>query len=160
MDNLNKLARFDKTLTEFETELGTLKNTSEAYKKLDGLVTSYHKIGSHVESNSKIVTELATKFDDEHDEMKLTLHAISKANQDNFDKLRKENKEAYFDFEKTLKIKLEENKSEIKRLIEDERQKIKEIVVGEMNKIKNTILILGISTILLLIAVIAIQFLR
>ena len=43
-------------------------------------------------------------------------------------------KDAYFDFEKTLKIKLEENKSEIKRLIEDERLKVKEIITSELDK--------------------------
>ena len=79
------------------------------------------------------------------------------SNENHFENLRKQNRDAYIDFEKTLKIKLDENKAEISRLIESERQRIKEIVGIEMSKIKNLILIFGVLTVVLLIGILAIQ---
>ena len=53
------------------------------------------------------------------------------------DTIRKENKNFYKDLEDTIRIKLEEHKSEIKRLIEDERVFIKEMFVLELTKRTN-----------------------
>ena len=50
--------------------------------------------------------------------------------------IRKENKDFYKDLESTIKIKLDENKSEIKQVIENERNQIKQIF--EIEFAKNT----------------------
>lgn len=52
------------------------------------------------------------------------------------DQIRKENKDFYKDLESTIKIKLDENKSQIKQLIESERTQIKQIF--EIEFAKNT----------------------
>ena len=52
------------------------------------------------------------------------------------EQIRKENKDFYKDLEGTIRIKLDDNKSEIKHLIENERARIKEIF--EIEFAKNT----------------------
>jgi CHASE3 domain sensor protein len=61
---------------------------------------------------------------------------LSKLVEEKTDQIRKENKEFYKDLESTIKIKLEENKSQIKQIIENERSQIKEIF--EIEFAKNT----------------------
>lgn len=153
MENSSKLERFDNTLSELEEELGKLKGTAVAFKSLKELVSTYGDIGKHQEKIDGVIAE------------------IKETNIENYKLLRQENKDAYFDFEKTLKIKLEENKSEIKRLIEDERLKVKEIITAELDKrteillknqggIKSAVLILGIIILLISIASVVIQVVK
>lgn len=183
MEKSSKLERFDVTLNELEGELGKLKGVAEAYTKLQELVNAYKTITRQLEEYGKTVEELVLQQVKKHQEIEAALAEIEEANNANFEKLkelnaeadksqsaqieqlRKENKSFYLDFERTLKIQLEENKSEIKRLIEEERQKIKELVEAEMEKrfhtllssqrkTQTTVLIFGIATLLALIAVI------
>lgn len=53
--------------------------------------------------------------------------------------IRKENKEFYRDLESTVKIKLDDHKSEIKQFIEAERIRIKEIIESEAIKTNQNI---------------------
>jgi len=59
---------------------------------------------------------------------------LSKLLEEKTDQIRKEGKDFYKDFEKTVKIKLDDNKYEIKRLIESERFQIKHIFEIEFAK--------------------------
>ena len=155
---MNNLQKFNNTIEEFDKELIKLKDTSEAYQKLQGLVTSYAKINEQFIKNSKSLEEfaaqqhkkqeeLAKSLTSLHDENKVSKEEIKKQNEvfeKNIsllvEKLRKENKDFYLDFEKTVKIKLDENKSEIKLLIESERYRIKEIFETELSKRTDEIL--------------------
>jgi hypothetical protein len=56
------------------------------------------------------------------------------------EKLQRENKDFYKDLNGTIKIKLEDNKSEVKQLIENERSRIKEIFELEFAKNQREIL--------------------
>ena len=89
---------------------------------------------------AKTRNEISKGIIDLHTENKIVFETL-KNNQESFekavsnliDRFRQENKSFYFDLEKTVKIKLDENRSEIKKLIEDERQQIKEIFVTELS---------------------------
>jgi len=182
MKDLSKLERFDATLNELETELDKLQNTSEAYVRLQALVNSYQEITKQLEENSKGLEELVFQHVKKHQEIETALSSFLEANNqhhedlkeintqaekrqsDQIEQLRRENKAFYLDFERTLKIKLEENKAEIKRLIEEERQKVKEIFEAELDKrtqlllngqkqIKNRVLILGLIILSVAIAI-------
>src|SRR5690606_12475349 len=61
---------------------------------------------------------------------------LSKLIEEKTDQIRKENKDFYKDLESTIKIKLEESRSQIKQLIENERNQIKQIF--EIEFAKNT----------------------
>lgn len=150
MDNLSKLERFDNTLNSLEDEMENLKKASGVFSTLKTLIKTYGDIGEQQKNTVKLIEE------------------IKKSNDDSLEALRKENRNNYFELEKTTKIKLEENKSQIERLIEAERQKVKEIFIEELDKrisaisksqkeLKTTILIVSIITILLMVAIIVIQ---
>lgn len=149
---MNNLQKFNNTVEELDKELIKLKDTSEAYQKLQGLVASYARINEQFIKNSKSLEEFAAqqqKKQEEltksltslHDENKVGKEEIKKQNESFeknlsslVEKLRKENKDFYLDLEKTVKIKLDENRSEIKQLIENERNRIKEIFETELSK--------------------------
>ena len=167
MKNTSKLERFDATLNELEGELVKLKDTSAAYERLQALVASYSEISGQLKQNSMALEELLIQQVKKQQEIEEAVSKMAEANEKSHEKLRKENKELYFDLEKTLRIKLEENKSEIKRLIEEERQKVKEIVEAEVGNwaqkilssqktIKNLALLFGITILLCAIATIVI----
>jgi hypothetical protein len=184
---MSNLQKFNNTIEEFDKELIKLKDTSEAYQKLQGLVTSYAKINEQFIKNSKSLEEFAAHQQQKQEELSKSLVSLQDENktgneeikkqnesfEKNFslliqklqeenkinkeevkkqnesfeknitslvEKLRKENKDFYLDLEKTVKIKLDENKSEIKQLIESERYKIKEIFETELSKKTDEIL--------------------
>lgn len=188
MQNSSKLERFDATLTAMEAELDKLKQTSDAYQRLQTLAVSYQLIVKKQEEYSSQLEELVLAQVKKHQALEAALAdieasnkkhyeglrelgaEIGKAQTEQIDHLRKENKSFYLDFEQTLKIKLGENKSEIKALIEAERSKIQEILVAELDKrftalhasqktTKNMVLIFGIVTLLALIGVLLKLFL-
>ena len=155
---MNNLQKFNNTIEEFDKELIKLKDTSEAYQKLQGLVNSYAKINEQFIKNSKSLEDIAVQQQQKQVELAKSLTSLqdtNKAGKDEIkkqnevfeknissliEKLRKENKDFYLDFEKTVKIKLDENKSEIKLLIESERYRIKEIFETELSKRTDEIL--------------------
>lgn len=108
--------------TAIQSLLGEIKfNNSEDYKKI------VKAINNQNEQIKKDVSSLSINLDSE-------VKRIGVSITESIDKLRSENKSFYLDFEKTLKIKLGENKSEIQRLIEHERTQIKSIIELEINK--------------------------
>lgn len=187
MKNSSKLERFNNTLNDFEGELVKLRDTSKAYMKLQELSSSYKLILDQFEQNSSSLQDLAKKQVAKHQEIKKSLEEISEENGKSYqqlkslndeigkslnssiEELRKENRQFYLDFEKVVRIKLEENKSEIKQLIENERLRIKEIIddkidkqsnilVQNQKKMNNMVLLFGIVSILLLIGILVKQF--
>ena len=187
MKNSSKLERFNTTLDHLEVELVKLKTTSEAYMKLQELSSSYKLILDQFEQNSSALQDLVKKQTVKHQEIKKILDEISSENEKNYqqlkvlndeigkslnsslEELRKENRQFYLDFEKVVRIKLEEYKSEIKQLIENERLRIKEMIDGKVDKqtdllnqhhkkINNLVLVFGIVSILLLIGIFVTQF--
>lgn len=187
MKNSSKLERFDDTLNDLEGELVKLRDTSKAYMKLQELSSSYKLILDQFEQNSSALQDLAKKQIAKHQEIKTSLEKISEENEKNYqqlkslndevgkslnssiEELRKENRQFYLDFEKVVRIKLEENKSEIKQLIENERLRIKEMIDNKVDKqteilnqnhkkTSNMILAFGIISTLLLIGILIKQF--
>jgi predicted nucleic acid-binding Zn ribbon protein len=181
------LERFDNTLNDLEGELLKLRNTSEAYVKLQELSSSYKLILEEFQQNSSALKDFAQKQIAKHQEIKNSLVDISEENNKSYEQLkslnneigkslnssieelRNENRQFYLDFEKVVRIKLEENKSEIKQLIENERLRIKEMIDSKVDKqieilnknhkkTSNMILAFGIISILLLIGILIKQF--
>lgn len=250
MKTSNKLERFDSTLNDLEKELEQLQHSSEAYKKLYQLTSSYKTVIIQLEESSaalqrlvenqaakhqelktalneiseenkksheslqalnhkgieqlrssvnKLKTEnqqfhssleqsLQSVLKEHHNKLNKTLDALAKENRDNHislkqlnqetakdldasvDKLRTENRQFYTDFEKVVRIKLEEHKSEIKRFIEDEHSRLKQLFEDKIEaqssallesgaKTRKLILTIGIVLGILLIAGLSVQFL-
>jgi hypothetical protein len=144
---MSNLQKFNQTLENFSQEVEQLKDVSGAYKKLERLTETYNEITKQFAENSKTlgkINELQIVQQEKVSKSLVEIENINKQNrielaklfEEKTDQIRKENKEFYRDFESTLKIKLDENKSEIKQLIENERNQIKQIF--EIEFAKNT----------------------
>ncbi len=145
---MSNLQRFNNTLTELEKELDNLKGVSRIYKKIENLVKTYETIIEKFGDNNKKLTEINNLQQVEQEKISTSLLKVEnfhqKNKQDILDLLvqenalvRKENKEFYTDLENTVKIKLDDNKSQIKQLIENERNYIKDIFEIEFTKNTN-----------------------
>jgi len=126
---MSNLQKFNSTLEDFDKEVGKLKAVSEAYQKLDGLTVTYDKISRQFDDNSKKLEIINKGIDKSITEL---FDLIEKKT----DLISKENKEFYKDLAGTIKIQLDDNKSQIKHLIENERNQIKQIF--EIEFAKNT----------------------
>jgi len=144
---MSNLQKFNQTLEDFNQEVGHLKDVSGALKKLQLLTETYNAIIKQFEENSKILEKINEHQKAQQEKVAKTLAEIENANNQNkteltklveekTDQIRKENKDFYKDLESTIKIKLDDNKSEIKNLIENERYQIKQIF--EIEFAKNT----------------------
>ncbi|MDR0866134.1 MAG: hypothetical protein LBO74_14555 [Candidatus Symbiothrix sp.] len=144
---MSNLQKFNDTLEEFDKEVSKLKSASETYKKLEALVEAYDEIKRGFDKNGHILEKSIELLKMQQDKLSSTLaelKSLNKQNKDDLSKLfeektdqiRKENKEFYKEFESTVKIKLDDNKSQIKQLIENERSQIKQIF--EIEFAKNT----------------------
>ena len=92
---------------------------------------------SNYENDSQKLHKTITEIVAETEKLKDLNEVYSSANRlfdEKINELRKENKDFYKDFEATLRIKLDDNKSEIKRLIEDERSRLKEIFYSKIEE--------------------------
>ena len=126
---MSNLQKFNTTLEDFDKEVGKLKAVSEAYQKLENLTQSYDEISNHFKQNNQKLANINQSIDN-------SLASIGKLVEEKTDLIRKENKEFYRDLENTIKLKLNDNKSEIKQHIESERNQIKQIF--EIEFAKNT----------------------
>lgn len=126
---MSNLQKFNNTLEELNLEVEKLKAVSGAYKKLESLTQTYDEINGLFKENNLKLTDINQRID-------LSLADIVKVIELKTDLLRKENKEFYNEFENTIKLKLNDNKSEIRQLIESERNQIKQIF--EIEFAKNT----------------------
>lgn len=144
---MSSLQKFNTTLEDFDREVEKLKTVSDAYQKLQGLTTSYEDISKQFDQNSQSLEKInelqkaqqekvIKSLTDLENTNKLNKTELSKLLEEKTDQIRKENKEFYKDLESTIKIKLDENKSQIKQLIESERNQIKQIF--EIEFAKNT----------------------
>jgi hypothetical protein len=162
---MSNLQKFNQTLDDFNQEVEQLKGVSEAYKKLQHLTETYGGITKQFEESSKTLGEICELQKVQQEKVAKSLVELESINKQNnakltqslveleninrqnktelarlveekTDQIRKENREFYKDFESTVKIKLDENKSEIKQLIESERNQIKQIF--EIEFAKNT----------------------
>lgn len=126
---MSTLQKFNTTLEDFNNEVTKLKSISKAYQKLENLTQSYDEISGHFKQNSQKIATISQSIDS-------SLASIATLVEAKTDFLRKENKEFYIDLESTIKLKLNDNKSEIKQLIESERNQFKHIF--EIEFAKNT----------------------
>jgi len=126
---MSNLQKFNTTLDDFDKEVGKLKAVSDAYQKLQGLTVYYDKISQQFEQNSKSLESI-------NEGIKKSITEIYNIVDKKTDQISKENKEFYKDLASTIKIKLDDNKSQIKQLIENERNQIKQIF--EIEFAKNT----------------------
>ncbi len=126
---MSNLQKFNTTLVDFDKEVGKLKAVSEAYQKLQGLIVSYEKISKQFDLNSKELESINKGIEKSISELS---NLITKKTE----QISKENKDFYKDFASTVKIQLDDNKSQIKQLIENERNQIRQIF--EIEFAKNT----------------------
>lgn len=126
---MSNLQKFNTTLDDFDKEVGKLKAVSDVYQKLQGLTVSYEKISQQFDQNSKSL-EIINKG------IEKSISDISNLVEKKTDQISKENKEFYKDLAGTIKIQLDDNKSQVKQLIENERNQIKQIF--EIEFAKNT----------------------
>jgi uncharacterized protein YukE len=126
---MSNLQKFNTTLEDFDKEVGKLKAVSDAYQKLQGLTVAYEQISKQFDQNSKALDNINKGIEKSISEIH---NLIDKKT----DQISKENKEFYKDLAGTIKIQLDDNKSQIKQLIESERNQIKQIF--EIEFAKNT----------------------
>lgn len=148
---MSNLQKFNKTLEDFNQEVEQLKDVSGAYKKLQHLLDSYDRVIQQFEENNKSLHVISNSLESQQEKVFKSLDKIISLNKENKtdleklleekgDLIRKENKEFYKELESTIKIKLDENKSQIKQLIENERGQIKDIFEIEFAKNKKDII--------------------
>ena len=136
---MSNLKKFEEILGSLDLEVNRLNAVSQAYEKLEKLVESYDTIISKLNENNttfiKIKDEQNKHLNSIEDNFKKINKNIHQTNldlnstlEDKTDTIRKENKEFYRELESTIKIKLDDNKSQIKQLIESERLQLKEII--------------------------------
>lgn len=155
---MSNLQKFNSTLEDFDKEVGKLKEVSGAYQKLESLTAKYDAIIKQFEVNSNTLDKIIELQKAQQEKIAKTLSDIEKANKQSeielsklintnhkdfeskisasIEVIRKENNEFYKELESTIKIKLDDNKSQIKQLIESERSQIKQIF--EIEFAKNT----------------------
>lgn len=144
---MSNLQKFNQTLEVFNQEVGQLKEVSGAYKRFQQLTETYNEIGRQFEENSKTldkINELQKAQQEKVAKSLIELESSNKLNktelanliEEKTERIRKDNKEFYKELESTIKIKLDDNKSQIKQLIETERNQIKQIF--EIEFAKNT----------------------
>lgn len=126
---MSNLQKFNTTLEDFDKEVGKLKAVSDAYQKLQELIISYDKISKQFDQNNKALEDI-------NKGIQKSISEISNLVDKKTDQISKENKEFYKDLAATIKIQLDDNKSQIKQLIENERNQIKQIF--EIEFAKNT----------------------
>lgn len=155
---MSTLQKFNNTIEAFEEELIKLKDTSESYQKLRELIIANDRISEVFSNNTSLLEANLSQQQSNKEALENSLVSIQeeiksgliefKTQNESFesnlsaliDKFRKENRDFYLDMEKTVRIKLDENKSEIRQLIEAERARIKEIFETELSKRTNEIL--------------------
>lgn len=126
---MSNLQKFNITLEDFGKEVGKLKAASEVYQKLQSLTLSYDKITQQFDQNSKTLESINEGIEKSISEI---FNLVDKKT----DQISKENKEFYKDLAGTIKIQLDDNKSQIRQIIENERNQIKQIF--EIEFAKNT----------------------
>lgn len=126
---MSNLQKFNTTLEDFDKEVEKLKSVSDAYQKLQGLTVTYEKISQQFDKNS-------TVLDNINKEIEKSISNIYNLVDKKTDQISKENKDFYKDLASTIKIQLDDNKSQIRQLIENERNQIKQIF--EIEFAKNT----------------------
>jgi ABC-type transporter Mla subunit MlaD len=144
---MSNLQKFNTTLEDFDKEVGKLKAVSDAYQKLEGLTVAYDGISKQFDENSKNLDKINESQKTQQAKVVQSLNEIEGVSkqskkelasiiEEGSDLIRKENKDFYKELESTIRIKLEDNRSQIKQLIEGERNQIKQIF--EIEFAKNT----------------------
>ncbi len=142
---MSNLQKFDETLKDFNFEVDKLKAVSGAYEKLQSLIVANGEINKLFVENSNMLSEINELQKEKQELFEKVLADIISSNAKNKEELaylietktdliRKENKEFYRELESTIKIRLDDNKSQIKQLIENERVQIKQLFENELAK--------------------------
>lgn len=148
---MSNLQKFNETLEGFEKEVEKLNAVSDAYQKLQELTITYAAITKQFDENSKALEQISEIQKVRQKEIEKSLSEIESVNlkskvefskllEERTDLIRKENKEFYKDLESTIRIKLDDNKSQIKQLIESERAQLKQIFENEISKQTSVVL--------------------
>jgi hypothetical protein len=124
---MSNLKQYSTTLENLENEVSKLSEVTVAYQKFRDLSLIFDDICEKIKLNVENQNELKKKIDS-------SLSEIAVSFDEKTNSIRKENKEFYLELENTLKLKLNDHKSEIKQLIESERNQIKQIFEIEFAK--------------------------
>jgi ABC-type transporter Mla subunit MlaD len=144
---MSNLQKFNTTIEDFDKEVVKLKAAASAYQKLQTLTDEYEEISKQLDQNSEALSQIVEQLEAQQQNVNKSLVEIETNNKkhrteisdlviEKTDLIRKDNKEFYKELESTIKIKLDDNKSQIKQLIESERARIKDIF--ELEFAKNT----------------------
>lgn len=134
--------KISESITQIEQErIFFQKEFTQIIQRSFETITSLLK---EVDDNRKLYqTELTenitSSLKEVDDNQKLHQAELTKTIESEIDTLSKNNKELYQDWEKDLRIKLENYKSEIKQLIEYERNQIRQIFEIEFSKAVKTL---------------------
>jgi hypothetical protein len=124
---MSNLQKFNSTLADFDKEVEKLKSVSDTYQKLQGLIVANEKIIQQFDQNTITLQNI-------NNDIEKSINEIYSLIEKKIEQLSKENKDFYKDLAGTMKIKLDDNKSQIKQLIENERNQIKHIFEIEFSK--------------------------
>lgn len=142
---MSSLQKFNDTLNFFDQEVEQLRNVSEVFNKLKTMAETYNDIIQQFEKNGKELSNSVEQQAEQRKRIDESFINIEKTNaqhkselarifEDKTEHIRKENKEFYRELESTIKLRLEDHKSQIKQLIESERNQIKQIFEIELSK--------------------------
>lgn len=138
---MSNLQEFNQTLEDFNQEVERLKDVSGAYKKLQQLTETFDENSKTLdainERHKVLLDKVANSLTELENANKQNKKELAKLVEEKTDQIRKDNKEFYKELEGTIKIKLDDNKSQIKQLIESERNQIKQIFEIEIAKHTN-----------------------
>lgn len=113
------------------------KKISESMVKIEQERIFFQKeFTQPIQRSFEIITSSLKEIDDNR---KLYQEELTESIHNDIDILSKNNKTLYQDWEKDVRIKLENHKSEIKQLIENERNQIKQIFEIEFSKAVKTL---------------------
>lgn len=162
---MNNLQKFNHTLENLDQEVERLQSAANIFEKFQNLIQEYQNVNENLKENNTVLLNIGTSQKEEHIKIK-ELVEFSKAEQEklrnqlteylkqiageitanhtilakNIDEkienIISKNKVFYQDFESTLRIKLDETKTEVKLLIESERLQIKDIIETELLKVE------------------------
>jgi len=132
---MSNLKNFDEILVSLELEKEKLHAISGAYQKLQKITEQFAENNKTLEQ----IIELQKVQQEKVIHILAEIENVNKHNKIELEKLieekteqtRKENKNFYSEFENTVKIKLDDNKSQIKQLIESERAQTRLIIANE-----------------------------
>jgi ABC-type transporter Mla subunit MlaD len=75
---MSNLQKFNVTLEEFDSEVGKLKEVSQAYQKLERLIVSYENVSNQFEQNRQDLMTITALQKDQREEIFTLIRTVEK----------------------------------------------------------------------------------